>query len=160
MLLHAACNFDGGPLNKSKTVNYWYPQFCVDGGLVDVYLNMFYWKYRGKSEVDRWFGVIQNVLAVVAVIVGPEDMARILRTLPKGALMGEGNTALVLEPCAQPWLDKYLEGMFNKLDGFTYGDFHFCCFSSRLDRVPNDDLGLPGRWRGYGFRDFLKHLTS
>jgi hypothetical protein len=69
VLLHAACNFDGGPLNKSKTVNYWYPQFCVDGGLVDVYLNMFYWKYRGKSEVDRWFGVIQNVLAVVAVIV-------------------------------------------------------------------------------------------
>ena len=89
-----------------------YQQFLVDTGMVDCALVQFYWRYKGKSEADSWFGVVRAALSMVSVIVGPHDLARMIASMPAEARdAAEHNSCLVLEPTANPHMKAFWKAM-------------------------------------------------
>ena len=153
-------NFDGGPLNKCQEVSVHFQQFLVDSGLVDCSLVQFFWKYKGKSAADVWFGAVQTLLKVAAVVVGPHDLARLVESMSWGMAEAMKNKGMVLEPTAFPTWKAYFLGMYNDLANLTCTDFHFVCCSGDLSNIPDVPLGLPGWAAGMGLRSLLEHFAS
>ena len=63
---------DGGPLNTSSEVSYWWPQFNIDAGLAKYYQAMVFKHYDGKMECDGGFGRDMMLVESIGLVIGPE----------------------------------------------------------------------------------------
>ena len=81
--------FDCGPQNRAQLVSLHWTQFLVDAGLVDVAMTVFFVQYKGKCIVDGRFGAHMALMRMLAVVIGIDDFARMIESLPD-----DGNYAL------------------------------------------------------------------
>ena len=157
---------DGGPLNTSALVSYHWPQMMVDCELVDFYLQLLFKHYDGKMEPDGAFGNQCTLSDAIGLVVGVDDLARMVSSIPAAADGSFGNEdqhrGVIVEPAAIDELVAHTKGRMCNLEGVTRLELHMICAGSkaRVATLPEIPLGLPGRWAGLTLRGLCEALRD
>ena len=133
-------------------------QFLTDSGLLDVAMMAFFIQYKGKCIVDATFGATMVLLMMMELVVGVDDFARMIQTLPQGN--SNKHAAFIINPAALSELGLMFKGRYYDLVGLSKCNFHWLTACSRLDRIADLPLGLVGRFADLTLHGLLKEFIA
>ena len=121
-------------------------------------VHSYFIQYKGKGPADGRFGAVKALLALTALVVGEDDLARMCQEIPRNAAASRKDEALVMNPMGLSDTNAHFKARYNDLKGKDNLNIHFFAASGDLSNIPEIPLGLPGKWTGMTLRSLLADL--